>query len=77
MMCAGYPEDWDVIAKAVKEAAGWLCEHCGHVHEVASGYVLTVHHLDGDPANCDDSNLVRCVSVVTCTGSIGLWWVRV
>jgi len=25
---------------------------------VASGHVLTVHHLDGDPANCTPENLV-------------------
>ena len=58
MVSGGYPDDWDVIAANVKEAAGWICEHCGHVHEVASGYVLTVHHLDGDKSNCADDNLV-------------------
>ena len=57
-MCGGYPEDWDAIAANVKERAGWLCEHCGHAHEPAKGYTLTVHHLDGEPSNCDDSNLV-------------------
>ncbi len=67
-MSGGYPDDWDAIAANVKEAAGWVCEHCtvqwgrtalgGHVHEVVTGYVLTVHHLDGDKSNCADDNLV-------------------
>lgn len=24
-----YPTDWDEIAMAVKEAAGWRCQECG------------------------------------------------
>lgn len=24
-----YPEDWDAIALAVKEAADWICQQCG------------------------------------------------
>jgi 5-methylcytosine-specific restriction endonuclease McrA len=24
-----YPEDWKKIALAVKEAASWICQHCG------------------------------------------------
>jgi 5-methylcytosine-specific restriction endonuclease McrA len=47
-----YPEDWPEIAKAVKDAAGWKCVRCGHPHDPAAGYCLTVHHLDLDPANC-------------------------
>ena len=47
-----YPADWPEIAKAVKEAAGWCCVRCGHPHDAPAGYVLTVHHLDGDKANC-------------------------
>ena len=54
----GYPDNWAEIALAVKEQAGWRCEHCGHPHDVVSGHVLTVHHLDGDPANCALENLV-------------------
>lgn len=53
-----YPPDWPAIALAVKNAANWKCSHCGHPHDVASGHVLTVHHLDGDKANCAPSNLV-------------------
>lgn len=54
----GYPADWDQIAGRVKARAGWRCEHCGHSHDPAAGYTLTVHHIDGHPANCVDDNLV-------------------
>ena len=57
-MATGYPDDWDAIAARVKDAAGWHCEHCGHKHDPAAGYTLTVHHLDGNPPNCASDNLV-------------------
>lgn len=46
-----YPPDWKEIAQATKDAAGWRCVRCGHKHDPASGYTLTVHHLTMDPAN--------------------------
>lgn len=52
-----YPDNWSDIALATKEAAGWRCERCGHVHDTESGYVLTVHHLDINPANCEWWNI--------------------
>lgn len=52
-----YPPDWKEIAKRVKDAAGWKCVRCGHPHDVAAGYTLTVHHLDMNPANCAAWNL--------------------
>ena len=52
-----YPPNWKAIATRIKDAAGWKCERCGHAHEVETGHVLTVHHLDGDKANCADWNL--------------------
>jgi hypothetical protein len=55
---ARYSDDWETIAAAVKEAAGWCCEHCGAAHDPASGYCLTVHHIDMDPLNCAGVNLV-------------------
>lgn len=48
---SGYTDDWPEIAQATKEAAGWRCVRCGHPHDRESGHVLTVHHLDMDPAN--------------------------
>lgn len=53
-----YPENWHEIAKAVKEKAGWRCEHCGQKHDIEHGYMLTVHHLDMDKSNCEFENLV-------------------
>lgn len=52
-----YPENWDEIAREIKDAAQWKCERCLHEHELETGYVLTVHHLDGDKANCEKWNL--------------------
>ena len=52
-----YPGDWEEIAHSIKDAAEWQCERCKHHHDVDSGHVLTVHHLDGDKANCRKWNL--------------------
>ena len=57
-MTGNYPENWTEIAIVVKDRAGWKCEHCGAGHNAWDGYVLTVHHLDGNKANCGDDNLV-------------------
>lgn len=53
-----YPPNWDEIAQRVKEAAGWRCQECGHPHDPASHYVLTVHPRDGDPSNNAPDNLI-------------------
>jgi hypothetical protein len=47
-----YPQSWKVIARAVKDAAGWKCVRCNAEHNPAIGYTLTVHHLDINPGNC-------------------------
>jgi 5-methylcytosine-specific restriction endonuclease McrA len=59
-----YPADWPRIALTVKDRANWRCTGCG-VHCYRPGelaidrrLVLTVHHLDHDPSNCEYSNLV-------------------
>ena len=52
-----YPDNWPAIAQRIKEAHDWKCERCGHKHDVQSGHVLTVHHLDGRKSNCADWNL--------------------
>ncbi len=52
-----YPPDWPAIAQRIKDKVGWKCERCQHPHDPASGYCLTVHHLDGNPGNCADWNL--------------------
>lgn len=53
-----YPPEWKQIARDVKEAAGWCCVRCQHAHDPASGYTLTVHHADINPANCAWWNLL-------------------
>lgn len=52
-----YPPDWKAIATSIKDIAEWKCERCKHPHEVETGYVLTVHHLDGNKSNCELWNL--------------------
>lgn len=53
-----YPAEWPALAKTIKDLAGWQCEHCGHPHNVATGHVLTVHHINGLKHDCRYSNLV-------------------
>lgn len=63
-----YPPNWKDIAAAIRLRAGNRCEgspaypDCrvenGQPHPVTgSRVVLTVSHLDHNPANCDPSNL--------------------
>jgi hypothetical protein len=52
-----YPDNWREIATRVKDEAGWKCIRCEHPHDVANGYCLTVHHMDGRRANCRWWNL--------------------
>lgn len=52
-----YPPDWPEIARSTKDAAAWKCERCARPHDPAAGYCLTVHHLDGNKANCHAWNL--------------------
>lgn len=54
----GYPANWFDIATAVKLLANNQCEHCHQPHNIATGYMLTVHHLDMVKANCQYKNLV-------------------
>lgn len=51
-----YPDDWPKIAERIKSSAGGKCERCGAPHGPPPA-VLTVHHLDGNKANCEDWNL--------------------
>jgi hypothetical protein len=54
-----YPENWEEIAQWVKTLANWRCERCGRAHELwgEKGFVLTVHHLNGDKWQCELWNL--------------------
>jgi len=53
-MANNYPPNWPDIARRIKDNAGGACERCRHPHDPTNGYTLTVHHLDGDKANCAD-----------------------
>lgn len=58
-----YPADWKAISKRIRfERAGGRCEFCGAENAqphplTGSKVVLTVAHLDHNPANCADDNL--------------------
>jgi hypothetical protein len=52
-----YPDNWKDIAKGRKDRADWACERCGHDHDIQTGHVLTVHHLDGRKWNNEWWNL--------------------
>lgn len=67
-----YPDDWDAIAERAKAAANYCCEHCGmkfipgtNKAETARNKdgkpsILTIHHLNGDKADCSFENLLVC-----------------
>lgn len=53
-----YPANWLDIAQQIKDQANWKCEHCNYTHDIPNGYMLTVHHLNMDKADCRYENLV-------------------
>lgn len=53
-----YPPDWKDIAKLIKDEARWRCVRCAAPHNIEGGYMLTVHHFDGDKANVARWNLM-------------------
>jgi 5-methylcytosine-specific restriction endonuclease McrA len=59
-----YPPNWNEISTRIRfQRAGGVCEECGAVHgslhpETGSRVVLTTAHLDHNPANCADNNLM-------------------
>ena len=58
-----YPEDWERIAREVKDEAGWRCEQCGkQCRRPGEPFdthrrTLTVSHINHDPADCRRENL--------------------
>ncbi len=56
-----YPANWTEIANRVKAAAQFRCEACGSPS--VPGRILTTHHLDHEPSNCADANLLACCQV--------------
>ncbi len=53
-----YPANWDATARAVKEAAHWICQNCGMQCRTPDETfdthrrTMTVAHLNHDPADC-------------------------
>lgn len=63
-----YPESWDEIARACKNAADWKCQDCGmQCRRPGEPFdthkrTMSVHHLDHDPPNVNASNLLALCS---------------
>lgn len=64
-----YPDNWDEIAKAIKEATGWKCQACGKqcylpgAKVADTRFVLTVAHVNHVESDCRSENLVAACSV--------------
>jgi len=53
-----YGENWEFIARDIKEKADWKCRKCGRTRDVKKNVKLTVHHIDGNCKNNTESNLI-------------------
>ena len=58
-----YPANWPAISKRIRDRDGFRCRWCGageELFDLRTGVPvrLTAMHLDGDPANCEEWNLV-------------------
>ncbi len=47
-----YHPEWDTISKLIREKFGWKCARC------ASSDLLQTHHIDGNPKNNHEENLI-------------------
>ena len=58
-----YPANWDKLARAIKDEAGWKCEGCGKQCRTPGETfdthkrTLTVAHLNHKPWDCRRENL--------------------
>jgi hypothetical protein len=59
---AEYPADWDEISTRIRTLAGWRCLACDTPHGPRP-FVLTTHHIDHNPPNVADDNLVALCQV--------------
>lgn len=58
-----YPINWPAISRRIRERDGQRCRWCGAGEALFDLYtgktvLLTTMHLDGDPMNCENWNLV-------------------
>lgn len=53
---AAYPNNWKEISIQIRTERGNICELCGCSSTTRN--VLTVHHIDFNPANTDPLNLI-------------------
>jgi 5-methylcytosine-specific restriction endonuclease McrA len=70
VLTSAYPDNWTELATAIKQAAGYRCNRCGlkclpsidsyrHLDlSIRRKLSAQVHHIDGNPARNDKSNLV-------------------
>ncbi|KKN46276.1 hypothetical protein LCGC14_0674830 [marine sediment metagenome] len=64
-----YPPEWTKeFRNKLRNEFDNKCERCGHLHDPANGYAMTVHHLDNDKSNCARWNLAvlcqRCHLII-------------
>lgn len=52
-----YPANWAEISRSLRKERHNTCEGCGQLGDRKRN-VLTVHHRDGNPANCEPTNLL-------------------
>ncbi len=58
-----YPVNWSAISRQIRERDGQRCRWCGAGEalfdlDTGRSVLLTTMHLDGDPMNCENWNLV-------------------
>lgn len=55
-----YPPDWKFISLRCKSKANFTCAKCGAKEDKKKDIRMTCDHIDGNPANCNETNL-RCL----------------
>ena len=58
-----YPPNWKDIVEQIKYKRHHTCQHCEQIGDYTKDTppqrnFLTVHHINSDPSNCEESNLL-------------------